>query len=148
MDPFFQTLKSVCNGLIANCQDLPLQLNTMATAVPKSICKHLAAYTQLYFDRILNYSQPCPVYKTEQDLSALRTEVSTTLVTSNYATSYVTAALLLFNLKNVNNFLTKIHAKANLSKEAAILQKEITRLANTAAKTRKTRTALEKAASS
>ena len=53
---------------------------------------------------------------------------------------------MLFNLKGVNAFLVMLHAKANLTTEGALLQKENTRLSNAAAKARQSRSSQEKVA--
>ena len=144
MDPIFQTRKlCVAIARIFRYNWIPWPPQTLNPSAKISLRILNCTLTEFSITRsLVLFTRP------SKTLSALRTGVSTTFfVTSNHSTSYVTAALRLFNLKNVNSFLTKIHAKANLINEAAILQKEITRLANAAAKTRKTRTALEKAAS-
>jgi hypothetical protein len=49
--------------------------------VPKSIWFSLATAAKEYFDRVLNYSQACPEYKTDIELTVLRTELSASLST-------------------------------------------------------------------
>jgi hypothetical protein len=116
----------------------------LKTPVPKSISYALATAAKEYFDRVLNYSQPCPVYKIFTELVALRTEVFSHL-SLKFDDDYAKASLSLFNLKNVNDFVKKIHKKANLSPESEARQKELNRLAAVAAKARKERGVQEKA---
>lgn len=112
-------------------------------SVPKSICKSLASSAKNYFDRNINYAQPCPVYRSEIELTDLRTHVSASLAL-HYSNAFAAASIILFTPKNVNDFLKKIHKKANTSPEEESKEKELTRLSNVAAKLRKERAAVEK----
>jgi len=114
-------------------------------SVPKSKCKSLASSAKQYFDRNINYAQPCPIYTSETELTDLRAHVSASL-TLQYSNAFAAASIILFTPKNVNEFLKKIYKKANTSPEEVARQKELTRLSNVAAKERKERTAVEKSA--
>lgn len=113
--------------------------------VPKSISYSLATAAKVYFDRVLNYSQPCPVYKVVPELAELRTEVFSALALK-YDGDFAKASLALFTLKNVNEYVKRIHKKANLSPENEAQQKEMNRLSAVSAKARKGRGIQEKAA--
>lgn len=112
-------------------------------SVPKSICKSLASSAKEYFDRNINYAQPCPVYTSDTELTDLRFHVSTSL-TLLYGNAFAAASILLFTHKNINAFLKKIHRKSNNSPEEVAKEKELTRLSNVAAKERKERNDVEK----
>lgn len=115
------------------------------TTVPKSISYSLATAAKVYFDRILNsYKAPCPVYKVVAELTDLRTEVFTALALQS-GDAFAKASLVLFTLKNVNDFVKRTHKKANLSAENEAQQKQINRLANVSSKARKERGIQEKA---
>lgn len=113
-------------------------------SVPKSISYSLKDCAKDYFDKNLNYSMPCPVYKLDTELTALRAQVYKDLELK-YSDAFAKSSLILFNLKNVNDFVKKLHAKANLSAEGDAQRRELNRLSNVAAKERKSRNIQEKA---